>query len=557
MVGKILHVLNREISGLHEAAYLLGFFTLLSQTLGFLRDRILAHTFGASVELDMYYSAFRIPDLIFVSVASIVSVSVLVPFIIERLEKSELEIRRFLDSIFSFFFLFIIVVSAAVFIATPWLLHMIFPGIANSENGSMFILMTRIMLISPILLGFSNLFASIAQAKHRFVSYALSPIFYNIGIIVGVIFFYNRLGIVGLALGVVLGSFLHFACQLFSIRKPIPSFRLFLDFGIIKNVIGLSFYRTLALSGSQISTLILIAIAARLSSGSVAIFNFAWNLQSVPLSLFGVSYTVALFPTISRLFGAGKRQKFLEEMTIAVRHITFWSVPVIVLFIVLRAQIVRTVLGSGNFDWTDTRLTAAALAIFSVSILAQSLILLFVRGYYAGGNTKKPLIINFLSAVLVVVFSFGFLKLFRESDFFRYFVESLFRVSEIVGNEVLMLPLGFSVAMIINASIFWFYFARRSPNFSPQANKTFFEVFSASVIMGFISYKLLNVFDNIFNINTLSGIFLQGFISGIIGIVAGVTVLVLLKNKEIKEVWATLHHKIWKAKVIVPEQESL
>src|SRR3989344_1174492 len=116
MVSRILRFINKEISGLHEAAYLLAFFTFLSQVLGLFRDRILAHIFGAGLALDTYYSAFRIPDLIFVSVASIVSVSVLVPFIIERLEKSELEIRRFLDSIFSFFFLFIIVVSAAVFI---------------------------------------------------------------------------------------------------------------------------------------------------------------------------------------------------------------------------------------------------------------------------------------------------------------------------------------------------------------------------------------------------------------------------------------------------------
>ncbi|KKU70507.1 MAG: hypothetical protein UX94_C0005G0069 [Parcubacteria group bacterium GW2011_GWA2_47_21] len=478
MVSRILRFINKEISGLHEAAYLLAFFTFLSQVLGLFRDRVLAHIFGAGLALDTYYSAFRIPDLIFVSVASIVSVSVLVPFVIERLERSEGEAKRFVDSIFSFFSVLIILVSAICFAFVPWLLAQLFPELTSSAYGAEFVSMTRIMLLSPILLGFSNLFASIAQARHRFISYALSPIFYNAGIIIGVVFLYPKMGLKGLSLGVVIGAVLHLLCQLSTITKPFPSFSFPFDFRTIREVVGLSFSRTLALSGSQLSTLVLIIMAAILASGSVAVFNFAWNLQSVPLALVGVSYTVALFPTISRLFSNGERQKFLEEMTVAARHITFWSVPIIILFIVLRAQIVRTILGSGSFDWTDTRLTAAALALFSISILAQSLILLFVRGYYAGGNTKKPLVINIIASLFVVIFAFGFLRIFREWEFFRYFIESLLRVPEVAGTEVLMLPLGFSTAMLLNAAVFWYYFARRFKEFSPQVNKTFFEVFS-------------------------------------------------------------------------------
>src|SRR3972149_427019 len=110
-------------------------------------------------------------------------------------------------------------------------------------------------------------------------------------------------------------------------------------------------------------------------------------MQSVPLAIVGVSYSTALFPTISRLFSEGNRQKFVSEMIIAARHIVFWSIPITVLFIILRAQIVRTILGAGEFSWSNTRLAAAALAIFSISVLAQSLSLLFVRAYYASGRT--------------------------------------------------------------------------------------------------------------------------------------------------------------------------
>ncbi|OHA24729.1 MAG: hypothetical protein A3D52_00125 [Candidatus Taylorbacteria bacterium RIFCSPHIGHO2_02_FULL_44_36] len=557
MVKKFFNLLGKEFVGLHEAAYLLAFFTFLSQLLGLIRDRMLAGTFGASAALDAYYAAFRIPDLIFVAVASIVSVSILVPFIIERLQKSETEAREFLDAIFSFFAVLMVAVSIVAFFLAPTLLALIFPKIIGGAYGAELVVMTHWLLLSPILLGFSNLLASVTQAKHRFFSYAISPILYNAGIIFGLLVFYPLFGLSGLALGVVLGALCHLVVQIISVGRLFPRFRPLFNFKIIKRVVGLSFSRTLALSASQIASLALIAFAAYLAVGSVSVFNFSWNLQSVPLAIVGASYTVALFPTISRLFGAGEKEKFLKEMTTAARHITFWSLPIVVLFIVLRAQIVRTVLGSGNFDWSDTRLTAAALAFFSISILAQSLILLFVRGYYAGGNTKKPLIINLFSAALIVIFAFGFLWLFKRWEFFRYFVESLLRVDNVAGAEVLMLPLGFSVAQIINAAIFWFYFARRFPTFSPIVTRTFFEVFSTSVIMGFIVYRSLNVFDKIFNLNTLPGVFLQGLLSGFIGIAVGIIILILLKNREIKEVWLTLHHKIWKAKIIAPEPESL
>ena len=557
MVKKFFNLLGKEFVGLHEAAYLLAFFTFLSQLLGLVRDRMLASAFGASAALDAYYAAFRIPDLIFVAVASIASVSILVPFIVERLRRGEKETREFLDAIFSFFAILMIIVSGLTFLLAPKLLVLIFPKIIAGQYGAELIIMTRWLLWSPILLGFSNLLASVTQAKHRFFSYAVSPIFYNAGIIFGLLVFYPLFGLVGLALGVVLGALLHLIVQIIAAGNFLPRFRWPFNFQVIKQVVTISFSRTLALSASQISLLGLVAFAAYLTAGSVSVFNFSWNLQSVPLAIVGASYTVALFPTISRLFGAGEKEKFFREMLTAARHITFWSVPIIVLFIVLRAQIVRTILGSGNFDWAATRLTAAALALFAISILAQSLILLFVRGYYAGGNTKKPLIINLISAVLIVVFAFGFLWLFKHWEFFSYFTESLLRVDNVVGAEVLMLPLGFSAAQIINAAIFWFYFARRFPTFSPIVSRTLFEVFSTSVIMGFVAYRALNVFDKIFDLNTLPGVFLQGFLSGLIGIAVGVIILILLRNQELKEVWLTLHHKIWRAKPIAPEPESL
>jgi len=183
----------------------------------------------------------------------------------------------------------------------------------------------------------------------------------------------------------------------------------------------------------------------------------------------------------------------------------------VALFVVLRAQIVRTVLGAGNFSWSDTRLTAACLAIFIISVVAQSLLLLFVRGYYAMGKTWKPLVINVVSSILLVLLGYLFINLFKTNGVFRYFIETLFKVDNVPGSIVLVLPLAYSVGTLINALIHWITFQREFPDFTRPVIRTLFASFSASVIMGYVAYRFLDVFDNIFNINTLAGIFFQGF----------------------------------------------
>lgn len=556
MVKRLFNIFYKEIKGLHEAAYLLAFFSFLSQLLALLRDRILASNFGASNTLDIYYSSFRIPDFVFVTVASIVSISVLVPFINEKVSKNENDGKNFISNIFVSFSFLIILTSIIFYFLIPFLVPKVFPGM---KNVSELINMSRILLLSPILLGFSNFFASLTQIGKRFLVYALSPLFYNIGIIIGIIYLYPYFGIYGLAYGVVLGAFMHLFIQIpFVVKSGL--FKILpdkIDIRSIKNVILISIPRTLTLGMTQLSIIVLIGIASLMKEGTISIFNFAYNLQSVPLSIIGVSYSVAAFPTLSRFFTDGRKEEFLLHIISGARHILFWSIPITILFVVLRAQIVRTVYGAGQFDWTSTKLTAAVLAIFALSVVAQSLVLLFIRGFYAMGNTKKSLYASILTGTLSIIFSFVFIKIFNSCDIFKYFIENLFRIDDTSGSEILMIALGFTLAQIINCIVLWISFEREFKDFSVPLFNTFFQSFSASIIMGFISYLGLNIFDNIFNINTLVGIFLQGFSAGIIGILSAVIVLKLLGSIELQEAWSTLHKKIWKTKTIIPEANEL
>jgi putative peptidoglycan lipid II flippase len=558
MVKRIFNIFYKEIVGLHEAAYLLGIFALLSQLLALVRDRMFASHFGASTILDVYYSSFRIPDFIFATVASLVSISVIVPFITERLGKDQEEGKKFINSIFYFFSILIVSTSVIAFFLIPYLVPLIFKGL-SAENFPSIILTTRILLLSPILLGLSNFFASLTQVGKRFLVYALSPLFYNLGIILGIIFLYPIWGIYGLALGVVFGAIMHLAIQLpfvfkSGLFKPWPAI---LDFQSIKNVVAISIPRTITLGMTQISIIALLGIASFMERGSISIFNFALNLQSVPLTIIGVSYSIAAFPTLARLFTNGQRDEFVSHIITGARHILFWSIPVSVLFIVLRAQVVRTIYGAGNFSWSDTKLTAGALAIFAISVVAQSLVLLFVRGFYATGNTKKSLYTSIGTGVFTIIFSYLFVKIFNSFLVFRYFIEHLFRVDDLIGTDVLMLALGFSLAQVLNCMILWMLFERDFKGFSAPLLNTLFQTFSASVIMGFVAYLGLNIFDNLFNINTLVGIFMQGLCSGLLGIAAFILVMKCMKSVELEETIKTLHKKFWKVRPIIPDTKEL
>ncbi|MDO8564812.1 MAG: lipid II flippase MurJ [bacterium] len=557
MVRRFLQYISQEISGLHEAAYLLGFFALLSQLLGFLRDRLLAGEFGAGELLDIYYAAFRVPDFIFIWGASMVSLSVLIPFLSRRISEGKEAARRLLDDIFTCFFLFILAVSLGALYVAPQLTLFLFPGF-DAEAQSMTILLMRIMLLQPIFLGISNLFASITQLERRFFIYALSPLLYNAGIIVGVVYLYPRLGMAGLAWGVVLGAVLHLLVQLPVIAQSglIPRFTLSISWRDMREVALVSLPRTFALSAQNLAVLVLVSLGSLLGVGSIAVFHLSWNLQSMPLAIVGASYSLAAFPTLSLLWSGGNREKFIALLSTSLRHILFWSLPALALFVVLRAQIVRTVLGSGAFDWGDTRLTAASLALFALSIVAQSIILLFTRGYYAAGKTKVPFLVGSLSAVSIIFFAFLFSKLFVAIPIFRFFIETLFRVSDLPGTTVLILPLSYSLGVIGAAIVSWAVFTRQFASFEPRVVRTFWQCFASAVIIGATSYGLLNVFDGVFNLHTTLGVFLQGLFSGMGGIAAGICVLFLLGNLEIREIWRTLHQKIWKAKIVPDQTET-
>ncbi len=562
MVKRILTFLNKEFHGVNEAALMLGGFAFLSQILGLIRDRTLAHLVGAGPMLDIYYAAFRIPDFLYISVASIASVTVLMPFLMDKLgsgDDGKARAQKFLNNVFSAFMLFMVVVSVMIAILMPFIAKYVAPGFSESQL-ELLVTVSRIMLLSPIFIGLSNLIGTVTQVFKNFFVFSLSPIFYNVGILIGIILLYPVIGVYGLGIGVVLGAMMHLLVQVPVVVKHrfFPRLVSKIVWQEIWQVVRVSAPRTLTLSCNSLAFIVLIAMASTLAPGSISLFTFSFNLQSVPVGIIGISYSVAAFPVLIRSFSMKDMDNFIIHIISASRQIIFWSLPVIALMAVLRAQIVRVVLGSSMFSWADTRLTAASVALFIISLASQGLVLLFVRGYYAAGNTKKPLIVNVFSSVMVVVFAFLILELFRAYPSVLSDLELLLRVGGVPGTMMLALPLAYALGSLLNFALIWVLF--KKDFLHGKSSKLFITFIQSAIgagVMGMVSYIFLGIFDDIFSLATGRGVFLQGFLSGILGIISGLLTLMLMKNQELKDLTTALGHKFWRGRVIAPEQREL
>lgn len=524
---------------MHSAAYILGTFTILSAILAFLRDRLLAHTFGAGLSLDLYYAAFRVPDLIFVMVASLVSAYVLIP---EFIRRSESQRAEYIETIMTYFSVVIVAVSAIAYMVAPWILENLFPTLVAQSGGGELLLMTRIMLLQPILLGFSNILATIIQARGRYVIYALSPLFYNFGIILGVLFLYPLFGLVGLAWGVVLGGFMHAMTAVPSVladgffARPLRIGNV----GVFISTMKTSFPRTLALSANHLVLFVFIAIAGTLSAGSITVFSFAFNLQSVPIAIIGISYSVAAFPILAAAYAAGRHDEFAGYIRQAMRHIIFWMVPATALVIVLRAQIVRVILGSGAFDWSDTRLTAAVFALFALALSTQAAMPLLARAYYATGRSWVPFWVNGFAAVGAAIMGYVLVKIFIQGGPSLVFTEKLLRVSEVPGTEVLALPLAYAIASIFATLTLVYLFDREFGGLWSGLSRVFRESIIAAIAGGAVAYGVLNLVGGLGEATTFTLVLLHGFVAGCAGIGAIVIAYMVMRSNELREVYTAL-----------------
>jgi putative peptidoglycan lipid II flippase len=528
MVGRILERISAPIRGLHQAAYLLAGLTLASQILALLRDRVFAHTFGAGELLDLYYAAFRVPDIVFALICSLVSAYVLIPRITDADREGT---RRMLSESMTFLLGFGGTICAVLAIFAPQLLSFLYPDLAGSVYREEFVLLTRLLLVQPILLGLSGVLASVTQVHRRFALFALSPVLYNIGIIAGAVFLYPQWGLPGIGIGVVIGALAYLAVNIPVImgadvvpRLALPTFARM--FPIMRD----SFPRSLALGMGSVTALILVALASRIGTGAVSVFTFAGNLEAVPLALIGSSYAVAAFPALSKAFGTRQPEEFARILSSSTRHIILWSLVALGLVAVLRAHIVRVVLGTGAFDWNATRLTAALLVVLAVGLVAQGLILLFSRALYAAQQSWRPFFYQLAAGVLTV--GIAVVLLAQGNSESLSLLARILRVEDVEGTEILLIALASTIGQLFLALISLVAATNIAPGLARSLVRPTVDGAIAAFSGGLAAYTALVFEGGIAPLTTLATVFIEGFVAGLIGLsIAGLT-LYLLENGE-------------------------
>lgn len=553
MVRKILTKITAPVRGLHQAAYLVAALTLASQVLALLRDRIFAHVFGAGHVLDMYYAAFKIPDLVYALVVSLVSAYVLIPKLAAYVKGGDaVAARRLISQTASFLLIGGGAFCGVLAIFAPHFLFILFPEFNTPQYAGQFVFLARILLMQPILLGLSSILSSVTQLERRFFLFALSPVLYNAGIIFGTLVLYPHFGVLGIGIGVIVGAFVHQALHVPVVIKARLAPRLTLPRPReLWPIFRASVPRSMALAMGSLTTLLLIALASRQGEGGVAVFTLAGNLEAVPLSLIGAAYATAAFPVLAEQAGASKYDAFTQTVTLAGRHIIFWSSVITVLTIVLRAHIVRMILGSGAFDWNDTRLTAAILAVLVVGLLAQGLILLCARAFYAAGRSWNPLMVQLADCGISVLVAYGLLHAARAYPMLQYFMESLLRVTDVAGSPVLFIAVGATVGQVLMGCAAMATLSVVAPGVARSLLRPLFEGLGAAILGGAASYGVLSFSGQLAPLTHVATVFAEGLIAGIVGLAVAGAVLALLENQEFKELVASLR-KLTSFKPLLP-----
>ncbi|RJR31314.1 murein biosynthesis integral membrane protein MurJ [Candidatus Parcubacteria bacterium] len=537
-------ILSGKSNTIAAAAFIVGAASLASRILGMLRDRVLAGEFGAGFELDIYYASFRIPDLIYNLIVMGAISAGFIPIFVSLLKKDKLgEIAGFSghDNAWHLANLILNVVLSAVciislfgIIFTPLLIKIIAPGF-DSMQKQMAINMTRIIFLSPVFLSISAVLGGILQSFKRFFIFSLSPIFYNIGIILGALYLVKYFGIYGLGLGVALGSFLHFLVQLPSVYLLGYRYRLIFnlhDKDLLK-LFKIMVPRTLALGINQLNWLAITVIASLLSAGSLTVFNFANNLQSFPVGIFGISFAIAAFPTLAELVNKNN-DKFKETIATTINHILFLIIPVTALFLILRAQIVRIVLGSGQFNWTDTILTYRTFGWFCLSLFAQSLAPLIIRVFYSFHDSKTPFFSGLASSLVNIIVSLYLVKYFG----------------------VIGLAAGFSLSAILNLILLLVLLNKKVVLNYGKIIKSTGKIISAAVFLSILSQGTKYAVEPFTGTDTLLGLAAQTLFSVLAGSAGYVLILWWLDSEELGYFVKILNRKIFKIKEPVNLSEA-
>lgn len=538
--------------------------SIVSKLLGFLKIHFIARLFATSKESDIFFAAFALPDLVFTLLVVGTVNAALVPIFIRIIKKNQAEVlHTTLNTVITLLFGTMIVLLGIIYIFMPQITTWVFTSkevlkvfdlatALTQENQEhyqeLFLNLSRLMLVSPLLLSVSSIFGAYLQAHKRFISTAIAPLMYNLGILLGITLFVKfapHFGIYALSYAVLLGTALHFITQLIGILG-LHEKDFSWSFGInqhVRDIAKLSLPRIFGLGVEQIAIMFNTFWGFTLGTGALSVFKYASTLYLVPVDLISGSFLQVIFPRLNeraheRAQDNNQSLNKLYWRTLVL--LCYVAIPIAVLFIVLRLPIVRLILGAGRFDWTATIATSFTLAFFTPAILFQAMAALNIRTFYALNNTKIPLLISLTGVISNITFSILFTNFFSHaSKIMALTASSLLSLEtwQLIaswfftrGNSftaVAGLAFGISIGLFLEVALSFWLLSRQTQLWAYakqvvlplQQIKTALFGGIATFIVGYTTYRIT---DLLFDSSRVIGVVL---ITGLTGILAGIVYL--------------------------------
>ena len=389
---------------LPQGAALLSALIFGSYVMGLIRDRMFARTFGAGSELDAYNAAFVLPELLLDVLVEAGLAAPFIPIFLQlRSQGDGAEGDRFARTILTGAVTIMGVAAVLMFVFAEATTSFIAPGFSG-EQRELYVSLFRVMLVTPILFAASLTLGQVLLAEQRFFWYGIAPLLYNGGIIIGTVAFSDALGIFGPAIGAVIGATIHLASRFIGLRGS--RFRIGLDWEggtpALREFVRLMVPKMVSHPVEPMTFLFFTAVASSLAAGSVTAVSFARNFQSVPVSLVGVAFALAVFPALSTAYATGDRRGFLRLLWTNLASITVVTVGAAIGLIVVGELAIRVLLGGGAFDDGDVALVASTLAAFALSVPFESISHLLSRAIYATRHTILQVLASLAGLAITV-----------------------------------------------------------------------------------------------------------------------------------------------------------
>ena len=444
-----------DVAKKKNSIYVMMIILFLTKVLGLFKLRVISHLFGATHELDIFCAAFTIPDTLFMIIVAGSLNAAIIPLLADVFKKNgEKELNKFFINMMIIVSSVVLVIALLLFIFTPQITRFLMnsefsQGILNisgrlqAEDFDLFVKLSRILMISPVLLGISTIVTGYLQVRRQFFVTSLAPLIYNIAMTIGPVILVGvfKMDVTGIAISAVLGSFLHFVVQVPSLGKYFGErIKMSLD-DLVKALQDTKIWRGLRLAipkmlstlGEQVNVVINTLISFSLEAGALSSYKYALSLYLFPVNIIGSAIAQAVLPELSE--NSDEPKKFKKILNESLQQALFLVLPIVAILLVLRLPTVRLIFGVGKFDWQATLLTAWCLALLSIAIVGQTLTQIVLRGFYALKSTWLPLIAVGIGIMVNIAFAFLLTNFFSHYYDWRPILEQIgVQISTANGN---------------------------------------------------------------------------------------------------------------------------